>query len=304
MPSNIRQLDPETLHFFENVVAGRGKGLHVRRYIQAVQDITGHSLDHLTLLDLACGEAVYAIESALQGARVVAIDGRMERMGRAIEVANRLNLDNIRFEQGDIREVTVASHGQFDVIFAIGIAYHLDNPSIFSFLENIYGMARKLALIDTNVSRNPDSETTYHGKEYQGIMVREHNDVDSDDEKKQRLLASLDNTFSFVLSKDSLIRFLGDTGFTSVLECHLPLDPYRHSDRITLLALKGSPAEISSYPWVNDKSAPQMLEAVLKSRPTFHRTSAETAGGKSRWLKRLFRRFGYDLRRIPSSNCD
>jgi hypothetical protein len=46
---------------------------------------------------------------------------------------------------------------------------------------------------------------------------------------------------------------LHDAGFTSVLECHVPFEPGKPSDRITLAALKGVPVLLSTYPWVNHK---------------------------------------------------
>ena len=44
-------------------------------------DLTTNPIEQVSVLDLACGEGVYAIEAALRGATVLAIDARTERMG-------------------------------------------------------------------------------------------------------------------------------------------------------------------------------------------------------------------------------
>jgi hypothetical protein len=47
---------------------------------------------------------------------------------------------------------------------------------------------------------------------------------------------------------------LHDVGFTSVCECNVPLEPGKPENRITVVAVKGEPVRISSYPWINEKT--------------------------------------------------
>jgi 2-polyprenyl-3-methyl-5-hydroxy-6-metoxy-1,4-benzoquinol methylase len=74
---------------------------------------------------------VYAIEAALRGTRVLAVDGRTERMCHGAEIAARLGLTNLTFEQNDVRNMSVESHGEFDIVYFLGILYHLNVPECF-----------------------------------------------------------------------------------------------------------------------------------------------------------------------------
>ena len=53
------------------------------------------------------------------------------------------------------------------------------------------------------------------------------------------MLRSIDNTWSFRLTRASLLGVLHDVGFTSVLECHVPFEPGKAADRVTAAALEG-----------------------------------------------------------------
>ena len=68
------------------------------------------------------------------------------------------------------------------------------------------------------------------------------------------MLRSIDNTFSFRFSRESLLKALHDVGFTSAYECHMPFEPGKAQDRITVVAVKGAPVLLSTYPWVNGKT--------------------------------------------------
>jgi hypothetical protein len=97
-------------------------------------------------------------------------------------------------------------------------------------------------------------DVAHEGGVIAGVRVREHGDSDSDTARRERPLASIDNTFSFLFTKASLCRALKDVGFTSVFECHAPFDPTKPRGRLTLVAAKGKAAEIATYPWINGKS--------------------------------------------------
>src|SRR6266704_3373716 len=160
----VHHVDPETLELFENkgqqqgrtlAHAGKANAVKVRRIFQIVRDLAPSQTGKLRILDLACGEGVYAIEAALRGAEVLAVDARTERMSEGARAAERLRLTSIRFEQTDVREVKASSHGEFDVILFLGILYHLDAPDVFRVLENIHAMCRRMVIIDTHVSLTP-----------------------------------------------------------------------------------------------------------------------------------------------------
>ena len=101
MEERVHPLDPEALAVFaaKGREAGPGapqtgpaNGLKVRRVLQLTRDLAGRPLAGLRILDLGCGEGVYAIEAGVRGAEVLAVDARTERMGLGAACAARHGL--------------------------------------------------------------------------------------------------------------------------------------------------------------------------------------------------------------------
>ena len=78
---------------------------------------------------------------------------------------------------------------------------------------------------------------------------------------------SVDNVFNFWFTPESLVRLLADVGFTSVLQCYAPTEPHKPRNRVTLVAFKGEPVQISSYPWLNGLSEEQIGQQLRPIRP-------------------------------------
>jgi len=218
--------------------------------MQLTQDLATGPLDQLRILDLGCGEGVYAIEAGLRGADVLAIDARDERMREGAECAARHGLRNVRFERGDARELSAERAGSFDIVYCLGLLYHLDAPEVFPFLAAVRELCAGALIVDTLISLEPDTEVTYLDRAYRGERTREHGDDDPPAVRRQRLLRSIDSTFAFRFTRESLVRALRDAGFPSVLECHAPPEPGKAADRITLAAAGAEPVRISTYPWL------------------------------------------------------
>ncbi len=259
----VRTLDPEALELFARKGAEGGpdvpqfglmNGVKVRRIMQITRDLAPRPFAKLRILDLGCGEGVYAIEAGLRGAEVVALDVRTQRMSQGAACAERHGLGNVRFVQEDVRRVTRETFGTFDAVYFLGLLYHLDAPDVFSVLENIRALCTNLLVIDTLISLTAESHFEWRGQIYRGRKCREHDEGDADDVRRSRVLKSIDNTFSFRFTRESLLRALKDSGFSSVYECHVPFEPGKAEDRITLAALNGEPVLLSTYPWVSRKS--------------------------------------------------
>ena len=312
-------MSPEIIHSFDtdilDVFARKGKedqtgepsaknanGLKVRRIMQIVRDLANKPMAELSVLDLACGEGVYAIETALRGSKVFALDARNRRMEQGANISRRLGLSNLRFVQKDIREVTIKSQGEFDVIYLLGILYHLDVPDSFNVIENLYAMCRHLLIVDTHISLNPQEEIRYETGTYKGSKIREHKDDDSDDTRRSKLLASVDNTFSFLFTRESLVRLLRDVGFTTVFECHAPLEPFKPRNRITLIACKGFPVQISTYPWVNGMTEKEIESLMAEAQRSKIKEKLRNSKGLKQYasnaLNGILRLLGYEIRRI------
>jgi SAM-dependent methyltransferase len=234
----------------------------VRRILQLTRDFSGDSFDRLRILDLACGEGVYSIEAALRGAEVVAIDGRTERMDHGIAIARRTGLQRLRFEQGDIRAVTRATHGTFDVVYFLGILYHLEGDAACRTLEHIRDLTTGLLIIDTHIALTALGELEFQGRRYAGAQHREHDEGDSEAVRKARVLMSLDNTYSFWFTRESLVRLLLDIGFAAVAEVHAPLEPGKPDHRVTLIATGNKKVKVSAYPWVNELSEEAIADSL------------------------------------------
>ncbi len=284
---SVRILDAETLDLFARKgseggpdvpQAGQANGVKVRRIVQITRDFAQRPFHTLRILDLGCGEGVYTIEAGLRGAEVLALDGRTQRMEQGAACAARYGLANVRFIQGDVRQVTREAFGSFDVVYLLGLLYHLDAPDVFSVLENVYGLCTGMLVIDTLISMTADIQVEWQGQAYRGRRWREHGDEDTEDVRRSRVLRSIDNTFSFRFTKESLVRALHRVGFTSAYECYLPFEPGKAEDRVTLVALKGVPVLLSTYPWVNGKSEAE-IERVLDPGDRAGASTERSKGG-------------------------
>lgn len=252
---------------------GQSNGLKVRRIIQILQDLGRGGNRPLRVLDLACGEGVYAIEAAIHGADVVAVDARMERMQHGIDCANRLKLDNLTFHQKDIRTIEPNTFGRFDVVLFLGILYHFDCDQLFSVLKKLYQLCDQTLIIDTLVTLDPNTECVWDGQRYYGSRHREHDDNDPPAVRQARLLRSIDNTFAFRMTLESLYTALSHVGFTSIYECRVPVEFDKAPDRVTLVAKKGVGVEVSTYPWVNGKTESEVIEFLTSGKTDSESTS-------------------------------
>jgi SAM-dependent methyltransferase len=237
---------------------GEANAVKVRRVMQITRDLGGRPFAELRILDLGCGEGVYAIEAALRGAEVLALDARIERMRDGADCAQRHGLEDVTFGQEDVRRVSRDTQGEFDIVYCLGLLYHLDVPDVFSVLERVYELCGRLLVVDTLITPEPDLEVEHRDRAYEGSRYREHEDDDSDEDRRSRVLRSIDNDLAFRFTQTSLLRALHEVGFSSVFQCHVPPEPLKPEDRITLAALKGERVTIAAYPWVNEMSEAQI----------------------------------------------
>jgi SAM-dependent methyltransferase len=246
---------------------GDQNAVKVRRVMQLLQDLHPHDLHQCRILDLGCAEGVYSIEAGLRGADVLAVDSRPQRLEWGQAIANELGLPNVRFQVADVRRLAQENLGEFHVVLFLGLLYHLDLPDAVDVLTTVSNACRDLMIIDTHIAVQADGTFSYGGKEYAGRKVREHADADSEEVKLRRLAASQDNLFSFFFTKEALYKLLHDCGFTTVMECYVPLEPSKTVDRITLVALKGVGVTMSSYPWINTMSEAEIEKRMIELGP-------------------------------------
>lgn len=222
--------------------------LKIRRVLQLATDLAGKPLSQMRILDLACGTGAYAIEAALHGAEAVGLDARNDRMSEGAAVAAEMGL-NVTFELGDIRAISVDTLGRFDAVLMLGILYHLEAADVLKVLAAGAGMTNVL-ILDTHISIEGPETIIIEGQTYRGRYFREHQPGETDAERRRKLRASIDNERSFWFTRKSLTDAITRAGFTSVMECHAPIDPSKTPDRVTFAARKGEPLALIGFPWL------------------------------------------------------
>ncbi len=239
---------------------GPENAARVRRVRRLLSVIHGRDDDlaGLQVLDLGCGEGVFAIEAALAHASVLAVDGRDERMNEGRAIADELGLDNIEWACADVRAFPFEEHGPFDVVLALGVLYHLTAPELARTIERIGRTSRRAAILETHVARCADESVTVGGRVLRGWHYREHRAADSPETRAARRLASLGNEWSFWPTASVLGELLEAAGFGVVLECRLPEHPAEGLDRRTFLALRAAATPVLTYPWIEHVDAAEM----------------------------------------------
>ena len=236
-----------------------GDEIKLRRILQTVADVAQKPISGLRILDLACLEGLYAVELARHGAEVVGVEIREANVEKARFAKDILGLEKLTFRQDDVRNVSVESYGHFDVVLCLGILYHLDAPEVFAFIERMSEVCRGFAVIDTHIGRAERSHP-YKGKTYSGSTFAEHALDATPEHKAKQLWASIDNPASFWFTRPSLLNVLMHVGFTSIYECHMPPEPQKPTDRVTLVAIKGSRQPLLCSPRQSEQAIEDLAE--------------------------------------------
>ncbi len=247
----VQRLGPFEAHniqLSENVftIGPQSHGGHGRhgRFIALATSLYGRDLTGLRVLDLACLEGITAIEFAKRGATAVGVEIRDHHLDKARGVASILGLSNASFRTDDVRNVTREKYGEFDIIVCSGILYHLNEPDVFHFVRNIAQCCSRIVIIDTAIARRGAQKVMFEGEPYFGKYAIEHNPGDSDDIKKERTWASIDNEKSFYLTRASLINLMASSGLNSVSELKMPFKYKDDFPRTTFFGFK-SDSDIS-----------------------------------------------------------
>lgn len=256
----------------------------LRRIVQLVSDTAGKPFDQLRILDLGCLEGQFAIEFALHGAEVVAVEGREANLRKARFAARALGAAGVEFRRADVRDLDSVDYGQFDVILCLGILYHLDSPDVMELVASLSRLCRGMLVVDSHVSLRPRMAIDWNGHRYWGDCWTEYAQGQRAAGEEQALWSSIGNDRSFLLTRRSLCNLLAHAGFTSAYEC---LNPYEwHSpdwplpspdggivewpDRGTFVAIKGARARILSSALTDsapDRDRPERPNYLRAIRP-------------------------------------
>ena len=109
------------------------------------------------VLDLGCLEGYFSLECALNGADLLGIDAKEINVKKCEFVKSVLGVPNARFVLEDVMNVTRKCYGSFDVVLALGLLYHLDDP--FSFLVQVAELCDGFLLLDALVALEDTRQT-------------------------------------------------------------------------------------------------------------------------------------------------
>ena len=207
------------------------------------------------VIDIGCLEGYFSAECALQGATVLGVEGKTINVKKCEFIKSVLGIKNLSFVKDDAMRVTKKKYGSFDVVLALGLLYHLDNP--FKFLHNLSRLCSGFLLLDTHVALREQSESgdwkpdlsalkefKVGDKTYVGRLYREFKSDTAQLTKDLSSTASLKNDLSAWLTEDSLVSLLRDVGFEQVSKIMFPeRDNVWWSDtkanaRVLMLAVK------------------------------------------------------------------
>jgi len=119
------------------------------------EDLTG-----LRVLDIGCWDGFYSFEAERRGAEVVAVDcWRPEKFFVAHAALN----SRVQFHELSVYEVTKQRLGTFDIVFFLGVLYHLRHPLLA--LERVCEVTRGLALLESHVIDHA-RDTAYPNMEF------------------------------------------------------------------------------------------------------------------------------------------
>lgn len=113
-------------------------------------------------LDLGCSEGWFAHRLLDWGAaRVVGVDLRAENIERARAVRDHLGVSADRLEliQADVFDLDPDALGTFDVVLALALIYHLQDPT--GALRQARRLTRRACIVDTQLTRQ--EEPVVHG---------------------------------------------------------------------------------------------------------------------------------------------
>ena len=219
-----------------------GTDYRCRQMLQIVSDFA-NGMKNKRVLDLGSLEGAFTLEAAKAGAAyALGLEGREANIQKALFAKTQLGVSNADFKQADVRSWAANNTQHFDLVLCIGLLYHLDAPEVFTFLSDLTRTATPDFLyVDTRIAVTGDVAVSFGGQEYPGCYYQEHKETSTETERLADLWASLDNPRSYWFTRASLINFLQDLGYTSIMEVMAPRLYKNMQDRITLLAARGKP---------------------------------------------------------------
>ncbi|MGI8688846.1 MAG: class I SAM-dependent methyltransferase [Thermomicrobiales bacterium] len=115
----------------------------------------GERWDAVRCLDIACHEGWFSLQTAVRGASsVLSYDIRPEHIAKAQWLRDVTGLTQTHFEVRDLFALDPATLGTFDLVFFVGIFYHLENP--MAALRIARNLTRGVCVLEGQVARQQE----------------------------------------------------------------------------------------------------------------------------------------------------
>lgn len=123
--------------------AGRKRNIN---YITSI--FPDNYFSNKTVLDIGCAGGAICFYTALQGCKIATgIERDNEKISCANQIKKENNIGNVRFLELDIQDFLNRNKEKFDIVFALNILHHMENP--FLFLKEISQIAQEAICIET-----------------------------------------------------------------------------------------------------------------------------------------------------------
>jgi tRNA (mo5U34)-methyltransferase len=116
---------PHWHHAFEIIPGVNSKGTYDPEPMMLQMELP-RRLDGLTALDIGCNDGYFTFELERRGAQVTSVDYCPPTAGYAL--AHELRGSSAEHFQDTVYNMTAARYGQYDIVFLLGVIYHLRHP--------------------------------------------------------------------------------------------------------------------------------------------------------------------------------
>jgi len=192
----VNQLQDTTLQSIHNTRA--------KLIFSLLDEIFERKWNSTRCLDLACHQGWFTMQAALRGTGdITGLDIRKEHIERANLIKEISGLKNISFKEENLYNVKANKYGQFDIVFFLGILYHIDSP--LEALRIVRSLTKNICIIETQVARTvPEMECTWGSnplmRKGPGIALVEADDVHAEGNRSITMVPTLGALYQMLYS--------------------------------------------------------------------------------------------------------
>ncbi|MDJ0618988.1 MAG: methyltransferase domain-containing protein [Calothrix sp. MO_192.B10] len=191
-----------------------------------------------SVLDIACNEAYFMFEMLKRGAKYgLGIEGRKDNLEKASFIQQSLGYNNCDFQQADVLDFNYEQN-KFDVVFLLGIIYHVENP--IGLIRKASLASSKYIFIDTQLCKS-DRHIPFGWGIPNQYLQGDSYFVAYAEKDEENPLASLTG-LSLIPNLFAVVEIIRHLGFKSIIQLHpnyLVQEPqYNQIDRVVLVGIK------------------------------------------------------------------